>query len=292
MKKQQVSTKSDPVDAKRSVKTAPKKKLAPKKSPAKCASKLSAPALEERLSPPQRRFVLEYIASLNATQAYMAAYPECTYGSARAASAVLLAKHNIQEAVRIERELMEERTKITADKVLKHWFDLATADASELIQYRKNNCRHCHGIGFEFQWIDRDEFAQATNKVLAHNAQEDAVKLKLPIDVGGFGFNPKGAPHQNCPKCLGEGIGEAVVSDTRHLSPQAKRLYAGVKITKDGLQVLMEDRGKALENVARHLGMFNDKLTIKGDAENPIALLLKQVGGSSLPVVPDDSSDD
>ena len=52
------------------------------------------------------------------------------------------------------------------------------------------------------------------------------------------------------------------VHDTRRLQGAARRLYAGLKQSKDGLQVLMADREKALENVARHLGMFNDKLEV------------------------------
>ena len=51
---------------------------------------------------------------------------------------------------------------------------------------------------------------------------------------------------------------------TRTLSPQARVLYAGVKQTKDGLEIKMHDQQKALENVARHLGMFQDKLAVEG----------------------------
>ena len=52
------------------------------------------------------------------------------------------------------------------------------------------------------------------------------------------------------------------VSDTRKLSPAALALFAGVKSGKEGLQVLMQSQEQALINVARHLGMFNDKLEV------------------------------
>ncbi len=42
---------------------------------------------------------------------------------------------------------------------------------------------------------------------------------------------------------------------------------------------------KALENVACHLGMFNDKLTLKGDPENPLMLLIQRIQGTALAVV-------
>ena len=39
-------------------------------------------------------------------------------------------------------------------------------------------------------------------------------------------------------------------------------LYAGVKQTREGLEIKMHDQQKALENAARHLGMFQDKLEV------------------------------
>ena len=49
-----------------------------------------------------------------------------------------------------------------------------------------------------------------------------------------------------------------------HAKPASQVLYAGVKQTKDGLEIKMHDQQKALENVARHLGMFQDKLVVEG----------------------------
>lgn len=49
---------------------------------------------------------------------------------------------------------------------------------------------------------------------------------------------------------------------------------------------LSEKKG-ALELLMRHMGMLNDKLKLQGDAENPLILLLKQVSGTSLPIVKD-----
>lgn len=58
---------------------------------------------------------------------------------------------------------------------------------------------------------------------------------------------------------------------------------AEVSQTKDGtLKVKLHDKRAALVDIGRHLGMFNDKLTLKGDAENPLTLLIKQLQGSSI----------
>ncbi|HJV52774.1 MAG TPA: terminase small subunit [Noviherbaspirillum sp.] len=49
---------------------------------------------------------------------------------------------------------------------------------------------------------------------------------------------------------------------------------------------LIEKKGP-LELLMRHMGMLNDKLKLQGDAENPLNVLLQQIGGSALPVKKD-----
>ena len=44
----------------------------------------------------------------------------------------------------------------------------------------------------------------------------------------------------------------------------------------------LTDRLGALTLLARHLGMLNDKLTLKGDAENPLTLLVKAIQGNTI----------
>ncbi|MFG1265642.1 terminase small subunit [Xanthobacter aminoxidans] len=58
---------------------------------------------------------------------------------------------------------------------------------------------------------------------------------------------------------------------------------AEVSQTKDGtLKVKLHDKRAALVDIGRHLGMFNDKLTLKGDAENPLTILVQQLQGSAI----------
>ena len=38
--------------------------------------------------------------------------------------------------------------------------------------------------------------------------------------------------------------------------------------------------------------MFNDKLTLKGEAENPLTLLIRQIQGNAMPVVANPPPDD
>ncbi|MGL4107253.1 terminase small subunit [Clostridium sp. LP20] len=55
------------------------------------------------------------------------------------------------------------------------------------------------------------------------------------------------------------------IHDTEDLSENELAAISEIKNTRDGITIKMHDKTKALENLARHLGMFNDKLTVTGD---------------------------
>lgn len=76
--------------------------------------------------------------------------------------------------------------------------------------------------------------------------------------------------NSECPICKGEGHGRVHVHDTRHLKSAARTVYNGVQVSKEGIKVLTLDRDKALENVARHLGMFKEKVELTGKDGGPI----------------------
>ncbi|WP_275289167.1 terminase small subunit [Halomonas elongata] len=197
----------------------------------------------------QSRFVDEYLKDLSATQAAIrAGYSKKTAGRTGHEN---LKKPEIASAIQERMNDRSKRTQITADKVLERWWEIATADAGELTQVRHGCCRYCHGDDHQFQWKDEEEFARA---------MANAEFGKEPNDAGGYGFRDFNLPHPNCPQCGGEGVPRVYAEDTRKLTGSAKLLFAGVKQTKDGLEVKMHDQSKALENVARHLGMFTDRV--------------------------------
>ncbi|WP_339119187.1 terminase small subunit [Halomonas sp. BMC6] len=205
----------------------------------------------------QSRFVDEYLIDLNAKQAAIrAGYAE---RSAEVTASRLLSNAKVAAAIQERMGARSERTDITADKVLQRWWEIATADAAELTQVRRGCCRYCHGEDHLFQWVDEAEFGRAV---------ASAELGKELSDDGGYGYRDFHLPHPDCPKCGGEGVPRVYAEDTRKLTGSAKLLFAGVKQTKDGLEVKMHDQGKALENVARHLGMFAD--TGVGDKSRPI----------------------
>lgn len=216
------------------------------------------------LTPKQQKFVEEYLVDLNATQAAIrAGYAENT---ARVVGAENLTKPAVAAAIAAARSERSARTEITADKVLQRWWEIANADVNDLVQFRRVACRFCHGVEHAYQWIDQREFNRAMADYFARMAEGQAVAnaatvvAGAPTDEGGYGFSPKLDPVKTCPHCFGEGAGEVHAVDTRKLKGAARHLYAGVKVTQSGFEVKLHDPMKALDNVARHLGMFVDKV--------------------------------
>lgn len=190
------------------------------------------PLIERPMTPQMARFVEEYVASedLNATEATIRAGYSAKAAKVKASQ--LLADPRIQAAVSAAMEARAKRTQITADRVLERWWDIATADPNELIQYRRTCCNQCHDAAYD---SERE-------------------------------------PNPACSACLGQGVGSVHVKDTRKLSRAARRLYAGVKKTKDGIEVKMQDQGAALANVAKHLGMFVDRSEVQVEQVETLAV--------------------
>ncbi|MGG3282748.1 terminase small subunit [Paenibacillus solani] len=210
------------------------------------------------LTAKQHLFVQEYLIDLNATRAYKAAgYSVKSDNAAGVEGHRLLRNPKIAAAVKEAMDKRSERTEITADMVLERWWTIANADPNDLIYHRRVCCRYCFGQDHAYQWVDKEEYLNAVQ--IARQMEKP-----LPVNNGGYGFDSTLRPHPKCPRCHGEGFGEIHATDTRDLSPQARMLYAGVKQTQSGFEIKMRDQDKALENVARHLGMFNDKMELTG----------------------------
>lgn len=71
------------------------------------------------------------------------------------------------------------------------------------------------------------------------------------------------------------------VKSTDDIPPDKIGAIAGIKEGANGIEIKLNDKGKALELIGRHLGMWNDKMQLSGlDAEkSKLDDLLKQMGG-------------
>ncbi|WP_110933265.1 terminase small subunit [Paenibacillus bouchesdurhonensis] len=221
------------------------------------------------LTAKQKLFVKEYLVDLNAKQAAIRA--KYSAKTAEQQASRLLSNVKVQKAIEEAMNKRAEKVEIKAEQVLQRWIDIAFADPNEIIHFRRVCCRYCFGIGHQYQWIDEVEY-EAAGEIARIEAEQGNEPVKLPSDAGGYGFDPLIRPHPKCPNCHGEGHGQLHINDTRDLSPKAKALYAGAKATAAGLEIKMHDQDKALDNIARHLGMFKDEskidLTIRNKLED------------------------
>ena len=250
-------------------KTHPKKRTAEKQDSAKDAPQLG-------LTPKQQRFVDEYLIDMNATQAAIRA----GYSANAAAEQGYehLRKPHIQMAIAEARKAMQERTQITADKVITELALIAFADARELSEVKTGCCRCCWGEGFKFQRTI-GEFNHARGQWLAKGEE-----LAEFDEQGGIGFNSLKLPNPECPNCGGDGAARVVLKDTRDLSHQAVALYAGAKQTKEGIEIKMHSKMDAIEKLAKHLGLYEKDNEQKTD---PLSSMLARIaGGNSVGLKP------
>ncbi|MDK7757709.1 MULTISPECIES: terminase small subunit [Providencia] len=211
----------------------------------------------------QFRFVNEYLVDLNRTAAYKRAGGNGEGNTAYVGASRMYRNAKVNRAITDALADRERRTQITQDAVLKMWWDIATADVNELTEYRRLCCRHCWGFGFNYQWRDAVEYDDAVKKAMAASKPP-------PQDVGGYGYDDTLDPNPDCPRCNGAGIGRAHFHDTRDLTGAARRLFAGVKEGKFGVEVITRNQDDALKMVAQHLGMVKNKTEVTGADGGPI----------------------
>lgn len=199
----------------------------------------------------QKEFARQYVALKDGNAAYRCSH-RCDGLTARSITdraSAMLNSAPVQAFIEEYQRRAETRINITTDMVVERWWAIATADPNVLIRHRRLCCRYCYGLAHRYQWVDMDEWA------LAAAAKIAAGMAPIAAD-GGIGFDKHRDPNDGCSKCKGEGVGEVYVADTAKADSV---LYAGVKQTRDGIVVLLRDQDKALDSIARWLGMYHDR---------------------------------
>lgn len=223
---------------------------------------------EKKLTAKQQRFVDEYLIDLNATQAAIrAGYSEKT---AEQGAAQLLRNIKVLNAIQERQAQLQEEVQIEQREILQRWVDIARANPNEIGEYRRVPCRFCWGVNHEYQWRTPREFQAACDKAAAREQPE-------PNDNGGYGYTINREINPQCPECDGVGFGELILKDTRNLSAQALTLLKGVKHTKDGIVIEMHDQQTALLNIAKHLGMFTEKMELNVGVQEDVLDALAQL---------------
>lgn len=241
-----------------------------KRAPISQETATGQPVAQLGLTDKQQRFVDEYMVDMNATQAAIrAGYSPNT---AAAIGHENLKKPEIQLAIQEARKAQQERTQITADRLLQEITSIAMADARELVEVRTGCCRCCYGEGHKYQ---------RTVGEMNRDREDWVEKGKNPAEfdeAGGIGFNPLLQPNAECPHCGGDGAPRVVLKDTRKISGPAAALYAGAKQTKEGIEIKMHSKMDAIEKLAKHLGVYEKDNQQKAD---PLKALLDRIAGGN-----------
>ena len=211
------------------------------------------------------RFIAEYYRTnpRNAVAAYMAANPKCTKATAESYASVIMARDDVKSEMAHWDAFMSVGAVLEADAFKREIARVAFSDARELTEWNIGACRYCYGDNFRYQRTPA-EFERDMSKHIRDCTDKQSGycsdPLGLTFDVqGGVGFSPKREPHPDCPECHGDGVGYERFNDTRNLSPGAARLFDGVKVTKDGIEIKVRSRDKALAMVGQTLGLLNPK---------------------------------
>lgn len=228
----------------------------------------------------REKFCQEVASGKSQTAAYKLAFPRSLTwkeGTAASRASDLAKKPDVRARLEFLRGAVLDAFVLTTaqakEAVLLDAWEVLHGDTSDLITHRRLNCRHCHGIGHAYRWRDEPEFWQALGQ--ASEAQQKweetpperrhGKRPELPTDDGGYGFKRLAPPMPDCPKCEGEGIEDVRVADIRTLSGPSRRLYAGVKVKKDGsIEVLTRSKESARDLLGRYAGVVVDKLQHSG----------------------------
>ena len=205
------------------------------------------------LKPKEITFCEAYLTCFNGTKAYQAAYPDASYATAGSKSCILLARPHVERYIAKRLKQAFERTEEAQDKLLSYYMAAAYGDVNELVEYRREACRYCHGDDHQYQYTPA-EWLRVQKEAESEGEEADL--------LGGTGFDPRKDPHPDCPECHGEGKGRVVFKDTRTLSPAGRALYAGVKIGKDGIEVKINSQERARDMLAKILKLTEDKTEI------------------------------
>lgn len=229
-------------------------------------------------------FAAAYVAEPNGNKtlaALNAGYAKS--GAWKTAERLLKDPEVIAEIRRLQDE-RSQRVDISADKVLEMWWAEANFDPVEISQLRRVCCRYCHGKAHRYQY-KQSEWDELLAKA------ESSGSGAPPPKRGGVGFNESARPHSKCPECHGEGVEKVFTADSRDLTKAQRRMISSIKqLRGGGVEIKFREPGRALENAARHLGMFVEKvdINVKYGLADRLAKARKRVHGESAGARPVD----
>lgn len=197
------------------------------------------------ISDQQAKFAMLVAQGKKPTEAYRLAGYEGQGATANSNASRMLRNARVYRAISYFRNQYQKRHTADLDLLVSQLMAIVQADPNQLAQFRRVNCRYCWGENHLYQWRDIAEFDKA-----AAQASRDG---KPEPEYGGLGFVDNAIPNPDCPKCCGEGTGQLYMADTTLLDGDARQLYAGSKLGKYGVEILLEDKAAARRELLRLL---------------------------------------
>ncbi len=213
----------------------------------------------------EARFIDNYLVLFNAEQAYLAAGFNAKPGaSAQAAASRLLSSVKLKPLLAKRTKAVLDRSEEERDRLIESFTLTAYGDVRELSEFHRGACRYCYGQMHRYQFTAGEWDRKMTEYVEKQEKAADAGKPmpKAPDAKGGTGYDWRRAPHPDCPECSGMGEGRNIIKDTRHYSPAAVALFAGVKETKDGIEVKIHDQMRARDTLAKIRKLYEDTAAV------------------------------
>ena len=216
--------------------------------------------------------------AMNATRAYGRVF-SCNRHTAESEAAKLMQREDVKAALEEGKAARLKRLELTQDDVLRDVFLGVQATGEEVANHVVDCCRHCYGDGFRYMFTPA-EFQRALDAYLESHGKVDPQGLLFLEKHGTLvGFDPRRPPRDDCPECFGRGVATILAKDTRYLTEAGRRQYAGVKMTKNGPELVLRSRDKALEIAAKHTGVARENIkleTVKDLSDEELAKRVAQ----------------
>lgn len=229
----------------------PRKPAAAKrKGPAKPKPAKRTPAIDRR-----EVFIRQYLIHKNKARAYREAGFDTSPQADRQNAHRLFTTDYVQSRIQDERSQHLAALDVQVATVFDKLKAVAFGDAAAITEYVTGACRYCHGVDHRYQWRTHREFADAMEVYMGKGELHHAVYAP-PENEGGYGFRQSAAPHPDCPECEGEGVSRVRFKDTRLMTDDERKFFAGVKQTQHGIEFKFNDQMAALKDLAEHLQFF------------------------------------
>lgn len=221
----------------------------------------------------EKVFVAEYLKDFNAFRAAK----DAGYAGERPNAYRVLGKPNVQAAIRQGVSERINKVGIDGDRLMAFWSNVLEVDYNEFQQVRHAPCPYC--------WSTTGEAQITLGEYLSRQDDHRKQRLKALADGNDIGDYPpcsefefvdeSKCPNPQCHVCHGMGVERLFHPDTRHLSPEAKPIYIGAKISTGGRPIVETfSKEAASKYLAQALGLFREK---EDEKETPAAVGVEEL---------------